>query len=358
MEQKITNEKDHIDKDQIDLISIVKVLWKSKRLYSITCCIAIIIGLIVAFSIPKTYKSEVTLAPELSNGTNLSGGLSDIASMVGINIGNNGASIDAIYPELYPEVVKSTPFLTSLFNIKLSIQEEGNSKITLYDYLKNHQKSPWWTKIIGLCKKLFSHPEKNEKVSTSINNFQLTKDQNDIAEAIKSMISCSVDKKTSIITITTTTQDPRVAAELADTVRCKILDYIISYRTQKARNDLKYTQKLCNEAKAQYVKAQERYSAYSDANEDIVLMSYKAKQEEMENEMQLRYNIYNQCAQQLQLAKAKVQERTPAFTVIEPATVPLKKDGPKRMTILFVYIFIAFTLTSIYILYIDASKKK
>lgn len=87
-------------------------------------------------------------------------------------------------------------------------------------------------------------------------------------------------------------------------------------------------------------------------------MSYKAKQEEMENEMQLRYNIYNQCAQQLQLAKAKVQERTPAFTVLQPATVPIKKDGPKRMTILFVFVFMAITLTSIYILYKDASKKQ
>ena len=116
-------------------------------------------------------------------------------------------------------------------------------------------------------------------------------------------------------------------------------------------------QKLCTDAKAQYTKAQQLYSSYSDANEDVILTSFKTKQEEMENEMQLRYNIYNQCAQQLQMAKAKVQERTPAFTVIKPATVPLKKDGPKRMTIIIAHIFAAFVFTSIYVLYRDASKK-
>ncbi len=353
MENKI---KQTENKDQIDLLSITKVLWKAKKLYVFTCGIAIIIGLIVAFSIPKTYKVQVVLAPELSNGMNLSGGLSDIASMVGINIGNNGSSFDAIYPELYPEIVNSVPFLTDLFKVKVNTKDGSLKAITLYSYLKDKQKHPWWASIIGGIKRFFSK-DKGAIVNSKVNNFMLNKEQDDIAQMLKGMINCSVDKKTSIITISVTTQDALISASLSDTVCCKIQDYIIAYRTKKARNDLEYVQKLCTEAKAQYVKAQEKYSSFSDSNEDLILQSFKAKQEEMENEMQLRYNIYNQCAQQLQLAKAKVQERTPAFTIIEPATVPLKKDGPKRMTILFLSIFLAIVLTSIYALYKDASKK-
>lgn len=353
-ENKIIQETSN---NQIDLLSITKTLWKAKKLYAITCGIALIIGMIVAFSIPKTYKVKVVLAPELSNGMNLSGGLSDIASMVGINIGNNGSNIDAIYPELYPEIVSSVPFLTDMFNIKVTTKDGSLKAITLYSYLKDKQKYPWWEKIIGGIKKIFSKKNGTFTKNGKVNYFMLNKEQDDIAQAIQSMINCSVDKKTNIITISVTTQDALVSASLADSVCNKIQDYIIAYRTKKARNDLNYVQKLCTEAKAQYIKAQEKYSSYSDSNEDVILQSFKAKQEEMENEMQLRYNIYNQCAQQLQLAKAKVQERTPAFTVIDPATVPLKKDGPKRMTILFVYIFIAIVLTSIYVLYKDASKK-
>ncbi len=357
-EQPVNIEKETINSGQIDLLSITKVLWKAKKVFTVVCSIAILLGLIVGFSIPKTYKAEVVLAPELTNGMNLSGGLSDIASMVGINLSNSGTSVDAIYPELYPDIIESIPFLTDMFNVKVTTKDNSIKNITLYTYLKNHQKYTWWDKALGGILDLFKNKENSVgKSSNTTNNFMLNKEQDDIANTIKSMIGCSVDKKTNIITISTTTQDPLVAAALADTVRCKIQDYIIAYRTKKARNDLEYIQKLCTEAKAQYVKSQQQYSSFSDANEDLLLVSYKAKQEELENEMQLRHNIYTQCAQQLQLAKAKVQERTPAFTVIKPATVPLKKDGPKRMTIIIIYLFIGFVATSIYELYKDASKR-
>lgn len=343
--------------DKIDLISIIKVLWKSKNLFIEVCSIALIIGVIVSFSIPKTYKAEVVLAPELSSGMNLSGSLSDIASMVGINVGNSNGAIDAIYPELYPEIVQSVPFVTELFSVKISTQESGLKNIDLYTYLKSYQKNTWWSKMIGVATSLFKKQDANAKKEEKVDNFKLNKEQDDILQNISQTIKCNVDKKTNLITITAVTQDPLVSATLADTVRAKIQQYITDYRTKKAKNDLLYMQKLCTDAKAQYTKAQQLYSSYSDANEDVILTSFKTKQEEMENEMQLRYNIYNQCAQQLQMAKAKVQERTPAFTVIKPATVPLKKDGPKRMTIIIAYIFAAFVFTSIYVLYRDASKK-
>jgi uncharacterized protein involved in exopolysaccharide biosynthesis len=44
-----------------------------------------------------------------------------------------------------------------------------------------------------------------------------------------------------------------------------------------------------------------------------------------------KYNAYNAFASQLQAMKAKVQERTPSFTTLKSATVPVKPSGPKRM---------------------------
>lgn len=344
--------------DKIDLLTIAKTLWKAKALFGKVCSIAVFLGIVIAFSIPKTYKAEVVLAPESSSGLNIGGGISDIASMVGIDIGSVGTSVDAIYPELYPEIVQSTPFLTSLFQTQVSSKGPEFKNITLYTYLKDKQKETWWNRIIDAVIQLFKKKDRTSLKKKKLNNFMLNKEEYDIAQGIKNIINCNVDKKTSIITISITTQDPLISASLADTVKSKIQQYIIDYRTKKARNDLEYAQKLSIEAKAQYIKAQQKYTSYADANEDVVLMSFKAIQDELENEMQLRYNIYNQCAQQLQLAKAKVQERTPAFTVIQPATVPLKKDGPKRVTILFVFVFMAIVFTSIYVLYKDASKKQ
>ena len=52
----------------------------------------------------------------------------------------------------------------------------------------------------------------------------------------------------------------------------------------------------------------------------------------------------------MQAAKAKVQERTPAFTVIKGANVPIKPSGPKRMIFVAFILLLTFAGTSIYIL--------
>ena len=76
-----------------------------------------------------------------------------------------------------------------------------------------------------------------------------------------------------------------------------------------------FTQKLYEEAQAAYYTAQSKYARYMDANQNIVRRSVRTEQERLQNEMTLNYNLYNQMAQQLQMAKAKVQEVTPAYVV-------------------------------------------
>ena len=342
-------------KDKIDLLAIMKTLWKNKRLFGLSCGVAFVVGAVVAFSIPKTYKTKVVLAPEISNSSSMSESLSDIASMVGVNLGKGGSSVDAIYPEIYPQIINSTPFLTSMFNVKVTSLDGEVKEMPLYNYLLSHQKVPWWDKILQGILGLFSSKGSGE-AQIKVNNFRLTEEQEGILHQVENMVTCSVDKKTNIITISVTAQDALISASLADTVQTKMQQYVTNYRTKKARNDLAYSQKLFSEAKAQYIKAQQTFGNYSDANTDPILQSFKAKQDELENEMQLRYNIYNQTSQQLQMARAKVQERTPAFTQIQPATVPLKKDGPKRMTIVLGFMFFAIVLTSVHVLIQDAKK--
>ena len=86
-----------------------------------------------------------------------------------------------------------------------------------------------------------------------------------------------------------------------------------------------------------------------DANEDVVLQSFKSKQEEMENEMQLRYDNYQMTTRQVQLAQAKLQERTPVFTTLQSATVPIKPAGPKRILFILFCLLLAFTGSFIYV---------
>lgn len=84
------------------------------------------------------------------------------------------------------------------------------------------------------------------------------------------------------------------------------------------------------------------YAQYADANMDLTMESYKTKLTDLENDMQLKFNTYTTMNTQLQAAKAKVQERTPAFTTLQRATVPAKPTGPKRILFVLVTTMLTF----------------
>lgn len=338
-------------KNEIDLLALVKrVITKYRKQYLIYVPIVGVIAIIYAYSLPRYYTTTVQIIPEASSGgLTLPSEVSSLASMAGIKIGG-GSTEDAIFPELYPDIFNSTTFLIDLFPIKVTTKD--NQTYTYYDYLSKGQKSAWWMYPLKQIGEWLSKGKDSQKPN-EINPFELTADQEAITKAIISNLSCNIDRKTGMITLSTTAQDPKVSAILADSVTATLQEYIIRYRTQKVRTDLAYVEKLYRESQQAYTEAQHRYASYADANKDIILASYKMKEEQLENEMQLSYNVYSQISQQLQLAKAKLQERTPAFTVIQAAVVPLKPAGPRRMFTVAGFIFLAIFVMSCKYLYVE-----
>lgn len=331
---------------QIDFNKIVKIVLMSGKTYLKVLPIVFVLSCLFILCIPRYYRCDVSLAPELSNSSSLSG-MAGIAASFGFDIPGGLTSEDAISPELYPDLMTSTNFVVSLFPIEITTNE--GLKFTYYEYIKSKQKYAWWVRLKGSLIEMFEKKDTlNFNGRGKVNSFRLSKTQQDVVKIINGKITCSVDKKTDVISIQVEDQDPLVCATVADSVREKLQEFITEYRTNKARNDLKQTKKLYVEAKAEYEKARQKYTAYTDANQDLVLESFRAKQEDLENEMQLRYNIYSNLTTQLQMAQAKVQERTPAFTTLRCATVPIKPAGPKRMVFVVVMTLLGFVITTIY----------
>ena len=329
----------------ISLIEVFKILKTDFRKVCIYSCTAGIIGVILAFATPKIYKSTVILAPEES-GSSFSGSLSSLASMVGMNmkIGQTG---DALYPEIYPDLMGSTGFVVGMFPVTVTRSKTGET-YTYFDYLDKHQKKAFyeypqdWLKSV---KDLFSS-EEQQPSDHKVNPKHLTKKEYDVAKNIMGRIDCSVDKKTNVITIVVEDQDPLIAATVADSVQMHLQRTITDYRTKKARNDMEYMQKLFDEAHREYAKARQKYAAFGDSYQNLKMQSYVLKGDELENEMQLKYTIYQQVVEQLQLAKAKVQERTPAFTIVQEATVPVKHSSRPKIVTLIIWMILGFLLRS------------
>ena len=346
------------DESSIDFGALWQSVISRKILYVKVLGIAFVLACIYAFSIPKTYTCEVMLAPELSLSTSRSS-LGALASSLGMNLGStmrNGS--EALYPALYPDLMNSVDFKTKLFNVKVHRDGE-EQEMTYYDYLLNEQRKPWWSAAISGVMKSISALFKTDTIKSDapVDPFRLTRKQAAVAKMIAKKVVCDVDKKTMVITIQVSDQDPLICATMADSVQQRLQQFITDYRTSKARNDLEYTQKLRDEAKRDYDKARQLYAEFSDANQDIILQSVRTKLTDLENEMQLKYNAYNSLAMQLQAAKAKVQEETPSFTTLQSATVPLRPEAPKKKKLILIALFLAFACTTIWAFHKDGLLK-
>lgn len=320
-----------------------KIIGIRKKIYK-AAGIGLIIGIIIAISIPKQYTVEVTLSPEM--GSTKGGGLSGLAASFLGSGATMSDGTDALNASLSADIVSSTPFLLELSVMEIPASE--NKKMTLNTYL-DEESSPWWSYIIGLpsmviggVKSLFIK-EDEETISDRGNQgtIELSKKESQKIETLKKMIIASVDKKTSMTTVAVTLQNPKVAAVVADSVVVKLQEYIINYRTSKAKEDCIYLERLFKERQQEYYVAQKRYADYMDSHDNIILQSVRAEQERLQNDMSLAYQVYSQVASQLQVARAKVQEEKPVFAVVEPAVVPLNPSGTSKKIYVLAFIFLS-----------------
>ena len=344
--------KTESDEIEIDLVDIFrKIIAIRRKLYK-AIGVGFIIGMIVAVSIPKQYTVKVTLSPEMgsSKGGNGLAGLA--ASFLGSSA-TTGEVSDALNASLSSDIVSSTPFLLELLDMKVALSDE-RTDITLMDYL-DRQSSPWWNYVIGLpgmviggVKSLFNSDDNDNSLNkVKSGTIELTKEEGIKVNVLKKNISASVDKKTAITSVSVTLQDPKVTAVVTDSVVHKLQECIVGYRISKAEEDCIYLEKLYKERQQEYYVAQKKYADYVDTHDNLILQSVRAEQERLQNDMNLAYQVYSQVANQLQVARAKVQEEKPVFAVIEPAVVPQHASsiGLRIYVLLFIFLSVCYTIS-------------
>lgn len=344
--EKCNQSNDEIEIDLMDILR--KIIGIRKTLYK-AAGIGLIIGIIVAFSIPKQYTVKVTLSPEMGNSKGNNGIAGLAASFLG-----SGATIgdgtDALNASLSSDIVSSTPFLLELMEMNVPNTNEDEN-MTLATYLDS-QSSPWWSYILGApgmvisgIKSLFTDEEESTN-ETGHGAIELTKEESEKIDILKKNIVADVDKKTAITNVSVTLQEPIVAAVVADSVVYKLQEYIIGYRTSKAKEDCAYLEKLSEERQDEYYAAQKQYADYVDTHDNLILQSVRVEQERLQNDMSLAYQIYSQVANQLQVARAKVQEVKPVFAVVEPAVVPQSPSGMGKKAYLLIFLFLSVVVTA------------
>ena len=350
------------EEDEIDIMKYVALLLKNWKFVFKAGCIGVAVGLVFALSVVKDYTCSATLAPEVTIKSG-SSSLSSLASLAGINLSSMN-SADALNPDLYPQIVNSIPFKVQLLDthVVFAKGEPEEQEMPLYTYLDDYTKGPWYSAVLAFPMKALGwvlnlikggdEEEEGDYVAGSIDPENLTNSQSAIVKALSESISITVDKKTSLISVSAKAGDPNVAKQLCDNLISRLEEYVVAYRTEKSRKDVEYYTMLNEEARADYYAAQQKYARYMDANQGVVRNSFMVESQRLQNESNLAFQLYNSIAQQLQLAQAKIQMETPVCVIIEPTTVPLRGE-PSRAKILVIWAFLIAAGAAAWVMFKD-----
>ena len=202
-EKEIKQKQDnHMDEEiRIDVMEILrKIIAIRKTIYK-AAGIGLVIGIIIAISIPKQYTVEVTLSPEMGN--NKGSGLSGLAASFLGNEVTMGDGTDALNASLSADIVSSTPFLLELSTMEISVSRDES--MTLNTYL-DEESSPWWNYVIGFPEMLIGgvksllvdDDESIASIGVNQGIIKLSKKESKKIETLKEMITAAVDKKTSM----------------------------------------------------------------------------------------------------------------------------------------------------------------
>jgi len=348
--------------DEIDLVDLLLQQWIKRKFILKTTGIFLLVGLFVALLSPVEYTAQCKVVPQ---GKDVQGGnVGSLASIVGINIGTSIVSEGVISPVMYPTIIKSFPFTEVMMETPITVKKSEGKPITLYEYYSNKKYRTF--NIVTILKKytiglphtiisLFKPSIITPSVSTerkdndSVSIFVITPQRQFVSNAIKNAVQYEYNQKERYITLGYTFPEPEAAAQIADQLRKTLEEYVITYKTEKVKENLAFVEQSYEEAKKDFLQKQTALAAFQDANRGLTTAMARATEQQLRNEYNIAFTVYNELARQREQAKLAVKETQPIFTVIEPVIVPLQKSAPNRGLIVIVFCVVGFIIAVIWV---------
>ena len=348
---KETNKQQYYD-DEIDIVELLKKVYKEKKLIFKYSIISAIAGIIFALFQPNEYTSSTTFIPQLSSDVKTGSSLSGLASLAGINLGGMEGSSE-FPPSLYPKVVESVPFRLDLLSSNIQV---NNEELTLREYFLENKNS---FNLLGTVKKytiglpslilnFFRNDEKPLSNTSSI--YSLTEEDHELFEKLSEIFSLSINAKEGFITMSFIDENKKVAAQVAQTAETLLQEKIIEFKVKSSKELLDFTTNQYNEKKNIFEKLQDERAIFVDKNINISSSLFQNKISRIESELNIAQTVVQQLASQVEQAKLQVNKDTPVFTTIKPVTVPFKKSAPSRSLIVIVFLFLGSVLSTGYVL--------
>lgn len=354
-----SNDQSKVELNYLDLIQ--KIFSFKRRLLAFTL-VGLFLGILIAFTSPKEYSSSSLVILEETESAGQLGQMGALAGLAGISIPQMQGDQTRLSSDLFPEVIHSRDFLLGIMKEPFYFNTKGK-EMTLEEYYMEEKPGNIVTKAVNLILNiparligLFSSEElviedvpSGKDEASVVPYVSVTSSEIFTINQLKERIL--IDNKMKLIELNVTMPEALIAAKVNAMVFERLIDYITEYKTVKQKISLEFIEERAKESEEKFHQAQMKLASYRDSNQGMVSRRAMTKEEELQFEFNIAFNIYNSMKQELEQAAIQLKKDTPIFTVMEKASIPLGPSKPNKPLILVFSIFLGFLIGVMYNIY-------
>jgi hypothetical protein len=362
-----------------DVFVIVSSAIKKSVRIIISLALALFIFLILDFYFaPIEYESKASVMIEQQGSPINNNGLNNL---LGLTNGMNNPSVNiGIGPDMYNELLKSQVFLNELIQSRVPVSQNSKDSITLENFFANGENLSFYQKIkspSAFFKKSkvyeIALPQSNRSkiipldyndsdliVKKSLNPelifsnqippiVEIDNSKSRVIGIMKKRIRLEMKDKN--VTVYTKMPNSFQSAVVGKVVLENLLKYITAFKTHRQLTNIEFLEKRVFDSENRYKKALQNIAGYKDNTLGIILQSAQTREQILNNEVTLSFNLYNQFTVQLEQAKIDLKKETPYFSILEPINIPSAQIEPSLVTFIVRYIAIFVSLTFLIVLY-------
>lgn len=282
---------------------LLEIVWPHrKRIAVITVAVTVGAAIFAFLAMHPTYVAETTILPDVDimNMAGKMGGLQQLASLAGVG----GAIVSP--SQLYPDILVSERIL----------------KEVIYHKYKT-ESFPYEVNLIQFYK--------YDDEDSVFNYEQCLKDLR------KDIITIEVDRKSTVITLTVTTREKQLSADIANQITAKLDDYQRNFRRTNASEQRKFLEQRLTEVKEELTKSEEKLKDFREKNRRVEQSpQLMLEQGRLERDVELNSTLFIQLTSQFDLAKLDEIKNTPVVQVLDVGRAPSERSrqGKRRVMVL------------------------
>ena len=294
-------------------------LWDVRKKLLIFNGVIAVLALVYLYLIAKPYfESTVTILPEYGSKSTTLSGLTQLASLAGVRVGEGAPT------EIYQNLITSETVLGDVIYAKYKTEKFEKPVSLLQYFLKSDTAG-----------------------DSERKNFLK------IYEALsKTAIKSNVDRLTKILNLNVTMPESQLSADVANKIAESLDLYVRTKRKSYASEQRYYLEKRSTQVKDSLSFAEDKLKNFREQNR-VVLQSPSLllEQGRLMREIEILNAVYIELTKQLEIAKIDDIRETPIVNIKEWAKDPIIKAGPKRVNNFITFMFFSVLLSSLFYIF-------